>query len=472
MMHKPNWGVIGLGVMGTSLSRSFAQKGVSLALFNRRLEGKEEKIAEKHCNKYPELKGALPFEDLSLFVNALQSPRKILLMLTAGAATDSVIDQLTPLLEKGDIIIEGGNSHFEDTQKRADKLEAAGIHFLGMGVSGGEEGALTGPSLMLGGAEKAYPLVAKELEMIAAKNEKGAPCCAYLGSGGAGHFIKMVHNGIEYAEMQLLAEVYEFVISDPNQDINTLQNMLGEWLKTSSKSYLLEITHALLGFSENENPFIELIKDEASNKGTGAWATATGAKLGTANSLMAAALHSRFTSSNKGIREQNAKTFQKQQRHQEISLEGLKKTYDLCRLINHHQGFEMIREAAQLYGWNINLSTITLLWSEGCIIKSDLMFSLIDHFKSKSSLFEMEPFIDQINTDIVAWEQLLEKGLKLRIPLNCISAAWHYFMSITQKQSSANLIQAQRDYFGAHGFLRTDSNDKTLQHGPWARKKN
>jgi 6-phosphogluconate dehydrogenase len=472
MNNKPNWGIIGLGVMGTSLSRNFARNGVPLALYNRHVKGIEEKIAEKHCSSFPELEAALPFEDLNLFVNALESPRKILLMLPAGLATDSILNQLKLLLTKGDVIIEGGNSHYEDTEKRAQEFASLGIHFLGMGVSGGEEGALKGPSLMLGGAEEAYPLVAEALESIAAKNSEGSPCCAYLGSGGAGHFVKMVHNGIEYAEMQLLAEAFELARANPQNNFTAIHKMLGAWQNTSSKSYLLEITHALLKFNENGGPFIDLIKDEASNKGTGAWATAAGAAIGNSNTLMAAALHARFTSSNKEAREKGAERFPRNTKNHEISLEAIKKAYDTSRLINHHQGFEMIRNAAQIYGWKINLSTIARLWSEGCIIKSDLMYSLIDLFKSNETLLEHKPFMDEINSSLAAWEQTLEGGLKLRIPLGCISSAWHYFLAITQKQSNANLIQAQRDYFGAHGFKRTDSKNEGLHHGPWATQKN
>jgi len=471
-MHNPNWGVIGLGVMGTSLSRNLAQKGVPLALYNRRVEGVEENVAEKHCLTFPELKSALPFEDLNRFVDSLQAPRKIILMLPAGTATNSILKHLTPLLTKGDVVIEGGNSHFEDTEKRAKELADLGIHFLGMGVSGGEEGALTGPSLMVGGSESAYPLVSKELETIAAKNLKGEPCCAFLGAGGAGHFVKIVHNGIEYAEMQLLAEVFELAGSDARHDFIDLQKMFGEWLNTSSQSYLLEITHALLNYTEKGNPFINFIKDEASNKGTGAWATAAGANLGTNNSMMASALYARYNSSSKNEREKISKIFPRARKDEKISLEALKKAYDLSRLINHHQGFEMIREAALVYGWKINLSTIASLWSEGCIIKSDLMHSLIDIFKSNQTLLEYDPFIQKINAGLESWELTLESSLKQHIPTSSMSSAWHYFLAISQKQSSANLIQAQRDYFGAHGFKRTDSSDDTLHHGPWNTDKN
>lgn len=472
MKNKPNWGVIGLGVMGTGLSRNFAKKGIHLALYNRHIEGVEENIAEKHCQKYPELEKALPYEDLSLFIHAVEIPRKILLMLPAGVVIDSVLNQLTPLLSNGDIIIDGGNSHFEDTEKRVIEFAGIGIYFLGMGVSGGEEGALNGPSLMLGGDKHAYSLVSKELEIIAAKNSNGTPCCAYLGSGGAGHFVKMIHNGIEYAEMQLLAEVFELTQADPKHDLISIKKIFSKWQKTSSESYLLKVTLSVLNYTKKGHPFINLIKDEASNKGTGAWATASGAKLGNANSMMAAALYARFTSSDKVTREAMAKHFSKIKTNHAISLDALKKAYDVSRLINHHQGFEMIREASLIFGWKINLSSVALVWSEGCILKSTLMFSLIDIFKSNKKILEFSPFIREINSGMQAWEETLDSGIKHRIPLGCFSSAWNYFLAITQKQSNANLIQAQRDYFGAHGFKRTDIKNEVLHHGPWSSKKN
>ena len=207
MSNKTNWGIVGLGIMGTSLSRNFANKGTSLSLYNREVKGSEEGVALSHTKQYSELKKAIPFNSLPSFVESIKNPRKILLMLPAGNPTDTVIEKLIPLLTQGDVIIEGGNSHFKDTEKRAKQLSAAGIHFLGMGVSGGEKGALKGPALMIGGDKEAYILVKNDLSAIAAKNSKEVPCCDFVGSGGAGHFVKMVHNGIEYAEMQLLAEV-------------------------------------------------------------------------------------------------------------------------------------------------------------------------------------------------------------------------------------------------------------------------
>lgn len=470
MINQATWGIVGLGIMGTSLSRNFANKGTSLSLYNREVKGSEEGVALSHTKQYSELKNALPFNSLPSFVESIKNPRKILLMLPAGSPTDTVIEKLIPLLTQGDVIIEGGNSHFKDTEKRAKQLSAAGIHFLGMGVSGGEEGALKGPALMIGGVKEAYMLVKNDLSAIAAKNSKGVPCCDFVGSGGAGHFVKMVHNGIEYAEMQLLAEVVSLALSDQSNSIKTIQKMLQDWQKTKSESYLLDITASLLGFQESGRPFIDLIKDEASNKGTGAWATAEGAELGSANSLMASALYARFTSSNKKQRSLLSKTFKGKPTSTSLSLSALKVSYDLSRIINHHQGFEMIREAAIKNNWKIKLATIASLWSEGCIIKSRLMDTLVDVLKSNDSLLNAAAFMEFFNNGIASWEISITTAIQKRIPFSCHNAAWNYFLAITQENSNANIIQAQRDFFGAHGFERKDKNHDKKYHGPWADK--
>ena len=470
MINQATWGIVGLGIMGTSLSRNFANKGTSLSLYNREVKGSEEGVALSHTKQYSELKNALPFNSLPSFVESIKNPRKILLMLPAGSPTDTVIEKLIPLLTQGDVIIEGGNSHFKDTEKRAKQLSAAGIHFLGMGVSGGEEGALKGPALMIGGVKEAYMLVKNDLSAIAAKNSKGVPCCDFVGSGGAGHFVKMVHNGIEYAEMQLLAEVVSLALSDPSNSIKTIRKMLQDWQKTKSESYLLDITASLLGFQESGRPFIDLIKDEASNKGTGAWATAEGAELGSANSLMASALHARFTSSNKKQRSLLSKTFKGKPTSTSLSLSALKVSYDLSRIINHHQGFEMIREAAIKNNWKIKLATIASLWSEGCIIKSRLMDTLVDVLKANDTLLNAAAFIESFNNGIASWEISITTAIQKRIPFSCHNAAWNYFLAITQENSNANIIQAQRDFFGAHGFERKDKNHDKKYHGPWADK--
>lgn len=468
MNKKSRWGIAGMGVMGTSLSRNFAQKGIQLALYNRRVKGLEEDVALKKKNLFSELQTAEVFEELIGFVSALEAPRKILLMLPAGKPTDQFLAQLVPLLSKGDIIMDGGNTHYQETEKRSKTLQEKGILFLGIGVSGGEEGALNGPSLMVGGDPEAYEIVKNDLFQIAAQNKTNKPCCAFFGTGGAGHFVKMVHNGIEYAEMQLLAEVYALIRSNTSYD--DIQNTLIQWNKTKSKGYLLEITAALLHHKEGQLPFIDLIQDQASSKGTGAWATATGTTLGYSNSLMASALHARYISSFKKARVAFSNEFNEEHTPLESTLIQLKKSYDLSRWINHHQGFEMLAIAAKEYNWNLDLSQVASVWSEGCIIKSDLMELCASLFKNESSLLYSKEFKLLLMEGKAAWKNTLKSAIESEISIHCIQSAWSYFTALKTDKSSANIIQAQRDYFGAHGFLKVDSQSDVLQHGPWSKK--
>jgi 6-phosphogluconate dehydrogenase len=337
---------------------------------------------------------------------------------------------------------------------------------LGVGVSGGEEGALKGPSLMVGGDHTAYEIVKEDLFKIAAKNSNKIPCCAYFGTGGAGHFVKMVHNGIEYAEMQLLAELYALASCTMSHD--EIQKTLSQWSATKSKSYLLEITASLLKFREDKTPFIELIQDQASNKGTGAWATASGTELGYPNSLMAAALHARFLSFFKKERTQFSEHFDKPRSTVNISSSLLKNAYDLSRWINHHQGFKMLTLAAKEYKWSLNLSQVASVWSEGCIIKSDLMDDCIKLLQDNTMLLLSKDFKQVFTNGKENWKELLQQAVANEIPTPCMQSAWTYFAALKTQNSSANIIQAQRDYFGAHGILRTDNDSQDLEHGPWS----
>ena len=470
MSKKVSWGVIGMGVMGTNLSRNFANQGISLALYNRFIKGSEEQIALKKTQKYPELNSALPFEALDFFVAALESPRKILIMLPSGIIVDQIINELKPLLSVKDIIIDGGNSHYKETEKRAISLDNMGIKFLGIGVSGGETGALSGPSLMVGGDLEAYKIIAEDLGKIAAKDSEGQSCCEFLGTGGAGHYVKMVHNGIEYAEMQLIAEIFEICNANAEVDFRSIEDLFKNWQNSSSESYLLGISAEILSYKESGVPYINLILDQASNKGTGAWATSSGALVGSPNSLMVAALHARFTSSNRSSRKKNSQEYKILDSSHDYPLPNLKKTYDLCRWINHHQGFEMIRQAGDLYGWNLNHVKVAQIWSEGCIIKSKLMDQLKLLFEDTSSIMEMNAFKILFSKGQKEWKGVLKYSIEKGIPIPCISSAWSYILAIIQPRSSASLIQAQRDFFGAHGFERIVQRKDGKSHGPWGKK--
>ena len=432
MNFKVSWGIMGMGVMGKNLSRNFANNGISLALYNRHVKGIEEHVAFKLTQKYQELNSALYFESIDCFVAAIKRPRKILIMLPSGPILYEIINELIPLLSENDIIIDGGNSHFEDTGKRAIYLAKKKIRFLGVGISGGESGALIGPSLMVGGDPDAYELVANDLEKIAAKDIKGKSCCNYFGTGGVGHYIKMIHNGIEYVEMQLIAEVFEIYLSNSDFDIHDIYDLFKRWQESSSESYLLGISAEILSYKLGEQPFINYILDKSSNKGTGAWATANGALIGSTNSLMSAALNARFTSSFKSTRKKLSGKYKNFTSDNNMPVPNLKKTYDICRWINHHQGFEMIRQAGHYYGWDIDLSKVAGVWSEGCIIKSRLIDQLKLIFKDNGSIMEIEAFEKLAAEGQKEWRDVLSYSVKKGIPIPCITNAWSYFLAITQ----------------------------------------
>ncbi len=467
---KIEWGIVGMGSMGTNLSRNFALNGYRLSLYNRHLKGKEEQIALKQKKKFPELKDALAFESLANFVSSIKRPRKIIILITAGSALKIFLKKLIPLLSEGDIIIDGGNSHYKETEKINLQLNKKKIYFLGMGISGGDKGALNGPSLMIGGDKEAYKYVAKDLENVSAKRVEGKPCCAYLGNLGAGHFVKMIHNGIEYAEMQLIAEIFYVLMETFKGKINNIQKELESWQKSSSDSYLLAITLEILTYKEDNDFFINKIIDTASTKGTGVWAAESGISIGYPNSLMIAALQARFTSKMKTQRENLSKFFTLKKESAKISTKKLKIIYDICRLINHHQGFEMMKNSNQIYGWNADFRMIAHLWSEGCIIKSGLMKTLEKEFKTKSSILEMDVFKKNILEAQTNWNSILSYAAARLIPIPCISSAWNFLISMSQEKSSANIIQAQRDYFGAHGIMTLDNKKNEIINGPWRNK--
>jgi len=467
---KIEWGIVGMGSMGINLSRNFASNGYSLALYNRYVKGKEEQIALKQKKKFPELKDALAFESLANFVSSIKRPRKIIILITAGSALKVFLKRLVPLLSEGDIIIDGGNSHYKETEKVNSQLNKKNIHFLGMGISGGDKGALKGPSLMLGGDKEAYKFVAKDLENVSAKRVDGRPCCAYLGNLGAGHFVKMIHNGIEYAEMQLIAEIFSLMMETFEGKIIYVQKELKSWQKSSCESYLLAITSEILKYKDENGLFINKIIDTASAKGTGAWASESGISMGYPNSLMIAALQARFTSKMKTKRENLSKIITLKKEDATISIKKLKIIYDICRLINHHQGFEMIKNSNQIYGWNSDLQLIAHLWSEGSIIKSGLMKKLEKEFKFKTSILEMDIFKKYILEAETNWNSVLNYAAAKLIPIPCISSAWNFLISITQEKSSGNIIQAQRDYFGAHGIMTLNNKEVEIINGPWRNK--
>lgn len=464
-MGKSLVGVVGLGVMGRSLSLNIAEKGHSLSVYNRAIENEESYVQDflNLVEKDMEVEG---FTNLNKFVLSLEHPRKILLMINAGNAIDQVIEQLIPILSEGDIIIDGGNSHYQDTKRRVAYLESRKFNFIGVGISGGEEGARKGPSIMPGGDRSCYKIVGPILESIAARDENGSECCAYIGPEGAGHFVKMVHNGIEYVEMQLLAEMYALLsISKSNKEISEL---FLEWNAGSLSSYLLEITADILTKKEGDQYVLDLIVDKAGNKGTGSWSSKAALELGSVNSMMSSAVFARYVSFFKEKRRDLSKKVSTVVvRDLKISNDELKQAYIYARIINHRQGFELIRQASESYRWKISLSELSRIWTNGCIIRSELMNSCVSYFQDCDDLFEHSKIIEVLNNHEKSAANVIMCGLSNRVAMGAFSEAHTHWISMTTERLPANLIQAQRDYFGAHTYQRIDSPENEYFHHNW-----
>ncbi|MGI9530264.1 NADP-dependent phosphogluconate dehydrogenase, partial [Lutimonas sp.] len=371
---KSEFGVFGLGVMGSSISLNIADKGYELSVFNR-ADGGEAHVVADFLETNSHLKNIHGFTDLEAFIESMARPRKILVMIKAGPTVDLVLNNLVPKLSKGDVIIDGGNSHYLNTKKRFDFCESYGVEFVGAGISGGEEGARKGPSIMPGGSEESYSKVSSVLEAIAANDDFGKTCCTYIGPEGSGHFIKMVHNGIEYVEMQLVAELYSILsTSFSNEEIAAV---FEQWNEGELSSYLLDISIQILRKKEGEGYLLDKILDKAGNKGTGSWSSKAAFDLGIPNTMMSSAVFARYISSFKERR--IALAAQIDGKHHSSNLppvDTIKKAYSMARLLNHQQGFKLMEIASENYNWSLNFSEIARIWSNGCIIKSDLMNQL------------------------------------------------------------------------------------------------
>lgn len=465
---KSEVGLIGLGVMGTSLARNIADKGFALSIFNREVSGSEESVAQKAKEEYAELSGAQPFNEVSSFLASIATPRKIIVMVNAGKAVDAVIQQLTPFLAKGDIIVDAGNSHFNDTNRRAQDLNEKSLHFLGMGVSGGEEGALKGPSIMPGGSPEIYAQIAHILQAIAAKNDQGEACCEHVGQGGAGHFVKMVHNGIEYAEMQLIAEMYAYLRYGMGLEVEKVADIFDQWQKGINASYLLEISCKILRTYKGDQLILDTILDSAGNKGTGSWTTITACELGVPIPTITAALFARYQSSFHGERARYSSLFRTGTSLTNTSLESLENLLYFSRLVNHHQGFDLITHASKTYNWQINIRNLAVIWSNGCIIRSSLLKQIRQGFEAGSKDVLSNPylhkfFVDHFESGKLAMMQINSGNLAYP----CLNTAIDYFKYLTTRESNANFIQAQRDFFGAHTYkLKTDP-DGPAVHTEW-----
>jgi 6-phosphogluconate dehydrogenase len=462
-------GVIGMGVMGKSLALNLAEKGVPVSLYNRFVAGKEEGIAQKVVDENPEFSNMLAFEDLQKFVDSLEKPRRILMMIPAGAAIDAQLDTLIPLLEKDDLVIDGGNSFYLDSDRRVTRLKELDMHFLPMGVSGGEEGARKGPSIMPGGNAEGYAMVADFLGRISAKDKNGKPCVTYVGPGGSGHFIKMVHNSIEYGEMQVLAELVHLLRFGFGCSPEKVSEIFSEWGKGELKSFLLEITADLLLFKEDDELLLDKILDQAGQKGTGAWSLTTALEYGVPYSPLAESVNARGVSGEKAMRVDFSKTFQ----HEFVKVEGsleewlpkIKAAYSLAKIINHEVGFRLMKTVSDTKGWSLNFNEIARIWTNGCIIRSGLMEMISADYSD--SFFEISGVKEQVISGRKDLAALVGLGLTHGFALPVMSAGINYLLGRITAESSASVIQAQRDYFGAHTYQRKDDPSGKFYHTDW-----
>ncbi|WP_109437500.1 NADP-dependent phosphogluconate dehydrogenase [Aquimarina sp. AU119] len=465
-------GLIGLGVMGKSLAKNILSRGFSLSVYNRQVENKEVDIAKHFVDEQSKDVNVLGFDDLSSFVNSLEKPRTIMIMVNAGKPIDMVIESILPLLSKGDCLIDGGNSHYKKTLEREQLVSRSGIHFLGTGVSGGEEGALKGPSIMPGGSKEAYIRSGKFLEAIAARDKNNNSCCTYVGPEGAGHYVKMIHNGIEYAEMQLLSEIYHFLRFYGNKSPEQISGIFESWRTNKKDSFLLEITADILRKKEGEEFLIDKILDKAGQKGTGGWSTVSALEIGMPISTISEAVMARNLSGMKSEREIASEIYNFKPStgiDDEEFLNTLEKAFYATSVINHAIGFDLISQASQEYQWNLNLSEIARIWTNGCIIRSDLMEQISVLFKDSDSisLLLFPEIVEILKTDITTLTDIVSIAMRSGYSLPVMSAATNYFLTYTSKQSSANMIQAQRDYFGAHTYQRVDAPLTQYFHTNW-----
>ena len=470
---KGNLGLIGLAVMGQNLILNMNDHGFKVVAYNRTVSKVDEFL--KGAAQGTDVIGAYSLQDL---VDKLEKPRKIMLMVKAGSVVDDFIEQLLPLLDKGDIIIDGGNANYPDTTRRTRYLSEKGILFVGMGVSGGEEGARHGPSIMPGGDERTWEAVKPIFQAIAAKTPQGEPCCDWVGRDGAGHFVKMVHNGIEYGDMQLICEAYQFMKDGLGMSHEEMHQVFYEWNQTELNSYLIEITASILAYrDEGGEPLVEKILDTAGQKGTGKWTGINALDLGIPLTLISEAVFARCVSSLKEQRTQNSKLFGQQV----FPVDGDKKqwVYNLrqallaSKIISYAQGFMLIREAGETYNWNLNYGKTALLWREGCIIRSTFLSNIRDAYENNPDLVFLgtDPYFKNIlETCLPAWRKVVAKAIERGIPMPCMASAVTFLDGYTSERLPANLLQAQRDYFGAHTYERTDKPRGEFFHTNWTGK--
>ncbi len=453
-------GLIGLGVMGENLVLNMESKGFSVAVFNRTTE-----VTEKFAAGRAQGKNIQPTRTMEEFVAALKKPRIAMMMVKAGPPVDAVIDQLSPLLEKGDIIIDGGNSLFTDTQRRGKELEGKGIHFVGMGVSGGEEGALKGPSLMPGGSRKSWEIIAPIFRKIAAQVD-GEPCCRYMGPDGAGHYVKMVHNGIEYGDIQLICEAYAILKDVLGMDAAQLADTFAEWNKGELESYLIEITSEIFRKIDPDTgkPLVDMMLDKAGQKGTGIWTLQAAIKQYVVISTINAAVEARVISSRKEERVAASKILPQPRARQFKGnrtrlIDAVRDALYASKIVSYAQGMELLRSGSAEYKWNLNLSDIATIWRGGCIIRAKFLNRIVEAYQRDPTLHNL--LLDRYFTRAIKkaqpkWRLVVATAIKHGVAAPAFSASLAYFDSYRSARLPANLLQAQRDFFGAHTYERID----------------
>ncbi|AIX73221.1 NADP-dependent phosphogluconate dehydrogenase [Mixta calida] len=466
-MSKQQIGVVGMAVMGRNLALNIESRGYTVSIFNRSREKTDEVIAENPGKKLA------PYYSIEEFVDSLEKPRRILLMVQAGEATDKTIASLTPHLDKGDILIDGGNTFYKDTIRRNKELSEQGFNFIGTGVSGGEEGALKGPSIMPGGQKEAYELVAPILDKIAARAE-GEPCVTYIGPDGAGHYVKMVHNGIEYGDMQLIAEAYSLLKNALNLSNEELAKTFSEWNEGELSSYLIDITKDIFTKKDEEgNYLVDVILDEAANKGTGKWTSQSSLDLGEPLSLITESVFARYLSSLKSQRVAASKvlsgpTAQSFNGDKAEFIEKVRRALYLGKIVSYAQGFSQLKAASDEYSWNLNYGEIAKIFRAGCIIRAQFLQKITDAYKDTPDIANLllAPYFKNIADEYQqALRDVVAYAVQNGIPTPTFSAAIAYYDSYRSAVLPANLIQAQRDYFGAHTYKRIDKDG--VFHTEW-----
>lgn len=473
MKEKADIGLIGLAVMGENLVLNMESKGFTVAVFNRTVQK-----VDKFLNDRGKGKNFIGTHSLEELVASLERPRKVMMLVKAGQPVDDFIEQLIPLLEPGDIIIDGGNSHFPDTMRRTKLVESHGLLYIGTGVSGGEEGALNGPSMMPGGSPTAWPFVKDIFQSVSAKVEDGSPCCDWVGEDGAGHFVKMVHNGIEYGDMQIINEAYHLMKELLGMDAFEQHEVFKKWNEGKLDSYLIEITRDILAFKDEDgSPLVEKILDTAGQKGTGKWTAVSALDLGIPLTLIGESVFSRCLSAQKELRVKASKEIQGVQPHFEGDkqqfITDLEDAIYASKIISYAQGYDLMMEAAKEYNWNLNYGGIALMWRGGCIIRSAFLGDIKKAFDNNPKLENLllDPFFkENVQKAQEGWRRVCATALANGIPVPAMTSALCYFDGIRSERLPANLLQAQRDYFGAHQYERVDKSRGEFFHTDWTGK--